>query len=284
MTTKNLPKVPKVYKNKKLNNANFGDFNLNEYQVFLMLIAKLGKIDQNGDYLQSEKLEREHTLTALEFAHHFNLDVKHAYRVLKKAGTKMMKSFITIEMPELQKTWLVGITSFAEYNHQEGSITIKFTEEIMPYLAQVKEKFVLYNLKEIANFGSLYTTRLYELLQDFKDTGILLISVEKLRIAFAVAEKFKLYGLFKQYTFAHACSEINEKTDYIITFEEIKTGRKVTAIEFNFKLKKVQKVMQKKLAHTVAVQEPKRTLSPVAAEALQNMRAAFLPKIAPEKP
>ena len=50
----------------------------------------------------------------------------------------------------------------------------------MPYLAQVKEKFVLYNLKEIANFGSLYTTRLYELIQEFKETGWRLKSVDQL--------------------------------------------------------------------------------------------------------
>jgi plasmid replication initiation protein len=235
------PKVPKIYKSKRLNNANFGDFTLNDYQVFLMLITKLGKIDENGDYLQSEKLEREHTLTALEFAHHFNLEVKHAYALLKKAGTKMMKSFITIERPASFKTWQIGITSFAEYNHKEGSITIRFTEEIMPYLAQVKQKFVLYNLKEIANFGSLYTTRLYELIQEFKDTGVLLITVEKLRIVLAVSEKYKLYADLKNLTFAHACNEINAKTDYNITFTEIKTGRKVTSVQFEFKKTVVEK-------------------------------------------
>jgi plasmid replication initiation protein len=234
-------KSPKIYKSKRLNNANFGDFTLNDYQVFLMLIAKLGKIDENGNYLQSEKLEREHTLTALEFAHHFNLEVKHAYALLKKAGTKMMKSFITIEHPELSKTWQIGITSFAEYNHKAGSITVEFSDRIMPYLAQVKQKFVLYNLKEIANFGSLYTTRLYELVQEFKDTGILLKSVEQLREIFAVDTKHKLYADFKERTFQHAINEINAKTDYNITFTEIKTGRKVTSVQFEFKKTVVEK-------------------------------------------
>lgn len=298
-------KVPKVYKNKRLNNANFGDFTLNDYQVFLMLIAKLGKIDENGNYLQSEKLEREHTLSALEFAHRFNLDVKHAYGLLKKAGTKMMKSFITIERPESFKTWQIGITSFAEYNHKEGSITIRFTEEIMPYLAQVKQKFVLYNLKEIANFGSLYTTRLYELIQEFKDTGILLISVEKLRVAFAVGTKYTAYKDFKNLTFSHACNEINDQTDYNITFTEIKTGRKVTAIQFEFKKTVVEKRFKpdgtqvnnyikpkhnsdkieavkaieapKKPAPIIA-QKPQKPHNPVAAEAIKSIQNMLLQK------
>ena len=40
---------------------------------------------------------------------------------------------------------------------QNENITFKFTDDIMPYLLQAKEKFILYNLKEISNFGSFYT-------------------------------------------------------------------------------------------------------------------------------
>ena len=65
----NLPKVlhsktPKSYKNKKLNNANFGDFSHNDYQVFLHLISKIGGVDEYGKYLQPHELQREHILTA----------------------------------------------------------------------------------------------------------------------------------------------------------------------------------------------------------------------------
>ena len=69
-------KTPKVYKNKKLNNANFGEFNLNEYQVFLHLISKIGKVDEFGKYQQLDNIEREYTLRASEFAKIFELDIK----------------------------------------------------------------------------------------------------------------------------------------------------------------------------------------------------------------
>ena len=228
-------KTPKVYKNKKLNNANFGDFTLNDYQVFLHLVTQLGKVNELGKYTQPGALEREQTLTAQDFANNFGLEVKHAYGLIKKAGTKLMKSFITLEKPELFQTWQIGICSIAKYNHKEGSITVKFTEEIMPYLAQVKQKFVLYNLKEIANFGSLYSTRLYELIQEFKDTGYVLKSIDQLRNIFAVDKSYKLYNDFKKYTFAHAVEEINSQYELNLKFTEIKTGRKVTAVRFDFK-------------------------------------------------
>ena len=227
-------KTPKVYKNKKLNNANFGTYNLNDYQVFLQLVSKLGKVDINGTYQQPQDLEREHTLTAKEFSQAFGVDLDSCYRVLKRAGKKLMESSITLEEPELFRTQQINICSKVTYLHKEGSIKVKFTDDIMPYLAQVRQKFVLYNLKEVANFGSLYSTRLYELIQEFKDTGYIIKSVLQLREVFAVGKKFPDYYDFKRYTFAHAVNEINSQYEMNLRFEELKEGRKVVSIRFEF--------------------------------------------------
>jgi plasmid replication initiation protein len=227
-------KTPKVYKNKKLNNANFGTYNLNDYQVFLQLVTKLGKVDESGIYKQPQTLERKHILTAKEFSQAFNVDINTTYRVLKTAGRKLARTAITLEKPDLFVTQEIPICSFAEYNNKAGSLTIEFNEHIMPYLAQVKQKFVLYNLKEIANFGSLYSTRLYELIQEFKDTGYIIKSVAQLREIFAVGKKFTKYNDFKKYTFAHAVDEINSQYEMNLSFEELKEGRKIVSIRFEF--------------------------------------------------
>jgi plasmid replication initiation protein len=117
---------------------------------------------------------------------------------------------------------------------------------------------VLYNLKEVANFGSLYTTRLYELIQEFKETGWLLKSVEQLRDIFAIGHKFKTYNNFKQKTFAHACKEINDNYDIDLRFEEEKKGRKVVGVKFFFKKTLVHKVTNQKTGISKNVyQKPK---------------------------
>jgi len=227
-------KTPKVYKNKKLNSADFDNYNLNEYQVFLHLVTKLGKVDELGRYTQSDELQREHCLSAKEFATMFDIPLNKAYGVIKQACKKLMKTSVTLQKPELFETWEINVCRSAQYKHNEGKIIIRFTEEIMPYLSQVNKKFVLYNLKEISNFGSLYTTRLYELIQEFKDTGLLIKSVEQLRNIFAVGKKFSLYSDFKRYTFGHAVDEINSQYELNLNFEEVKEGRKVVAIKFSF--------------------------------------------------
>lgn len=239
-------KTPKVFKNKKLNTANFGNFTHNDYQIFLHLVSKIGGVDECGKYLQPEHLQREHTLTAKEFSEVFNANVDNSYKVLRKAVDKLMKTDIKIENPEDKGVVRINVCSKAEYNKNEGRISIKFTDDIMPYLAQVRKKFVLYNLKEIANFSSLYTTRLYELIQEFQETGWLLKSVDQLRQIFAVGDKLSLYADLKKKTFNHACQEINNNYDMNLRFEEIKEGRKVVAVKFLFKKTLVHKVTNRK--------------------------------------
>lgn len=251
MTEKHLQKVlnsktPKTYKNNKLNNANFGDFTHNDYQVFLHLVTKIGGVDEFGKYLQPEQLQREHVLTAKEFSTVFNTDIHNTYRMLNKACRKLMKTDLTLPRNESSELWQINVCSRAKYNKKEGYITIKFTDDIMPYLSQVRQKFVLYNLKEIADFNSLYTTRLYELIQEFKETGYMIKSVDKLREIFAVGEKFKAYKDFKRRTFDHACKEINDNYQMNLGYEEIKEKRKVIAIKFVFKKTRVHKVVNQK--------------------------------------
>ena len=251
MTKNQLPKIlksktSKVYKNKKLNTANFGNFTHNDYQVFLHLVSKIGGVDKVGKYLQPEQLQREHILTAREFSEVFNADIDNSYKSLHKACKKLMKTSILLEKIELNEIWEINVCSTAKYNKKEGRITVEFTDRIMPYLSQVRQKFVLYNLKEIANFGSLYTTRLYELIQEFKDTGYMIKSVVQLREAFAVGNDFKKYNDLKKRTFEHACQEINDNYKLNLGFEEIKDGRKVVAVKFVFKKTRIHKIIDQK--------------------------------------
>ena len=230
-------KTPKIYKSKKLNTANFGNFNRSDYQVFLHLITKIGGVDEKGKYLQPDKLQREHVLTAKEYSDLFKIPLTHGYKMLKASCEKLMKTDIKIERFEDGELWQINVCSAAKYNKSQGMITIQFTDTIMPYLAQVKAKFLLYNIKEIANFGSLYTTRLYELIQEYKVTGWMEKPILDLRESFAVGNKFKKYSDFKRYTFAHACKEINHNYPGIdLKFEEKKESRKVVAIKFIFNI------------------------------------------------
>lgn len=51
---------------------------------------------------------------------------------------KMANTAITLEKPELFEIWDIPVCT-SKYNYKEGSLTVKFIEDIMPYLAQVKK-------------------------------------------------------------------------------------------------------------------------------------------------
>jgi plasmid replication initiation protein len=118
-------KTPKIYKDKRLNNAHFSDFNHNDYQVFLHLITKIGGVDEHGKYLQQDQLQREHALTAKEFSKLFNVSLSNCYGILKKAVDRLMKADIRIEKPDNQGFWRINVCSMAEYNKKDGYISVK---------------------------------------------------------------------------------------------------------------------------------------------------------------
>lgn len=246
-----------VYKQKKLNCADFDNFNLNDYQVFLNLISKIIGVDDKGKYLLSDKLKREHELTAKEFSINFNVDLKSSYRIIKQAVDKLMKTDIRIDKEDKKGYSRINVCSQADYCTNQGKITIRFTEEIMPYLSQVKEKFTLYQLKEISEFKSIYSLRLYELIQEFKDTGYIIISIKKLRNCFSLKDKLKKYNNLKQKTFSHAVNEINKHYYIDLNFQEIKEGRKVVAIKFTFNKTKIAKRYKQDGTYTNEYIKPK---------------------------
>ena len=233
----------KVYKNPTLNEANFGNYTHNDYKIACHIFAKIGGVDYKGKYLQNTELSREHILSAYDLSKEFKMNPSDCYKALKKSTDKLIKTDIKIKNTNNPKHFLrINLCSKAEYNESEGCISIKLTDDIMPYIKQIGERFVLYNLKDLYNFGSLYTTRLYELIQQYKDTGWFVKTVEDLRFIFAVGDnKYLSYYDFKRKTFKHACDEINRNFNINLKFEEIKLGRKVNKIKFSFKRLKRKK-------------------------------------------
>ena len=181
--------------------------------------------------------QRECRLTASEYAKEFKIDASNAYEILKTSVDKLMKTdfkIIEYNLKKHKRIIKINVCEKAEYLEHDGYIDVLFTQSIMPHLAELDGNFTMYHLSDIAGFNSIYTTRLYEMLMQFKTTGLLKISIEKLRFELGCVDVFKLYGHFKAKVIAHAVNEINSKWQMSLSFKEFKTGRKVTEIHFTF--------------------------------------------------
>ena len=241
-------KLTKVQKSNDMNQANFSDFSLSCYRVLLNLISQIQRHDTEGNQLSLPVINRMCSLSASEYAKEFNIDVANAYGILKEATDKLMKTSFSIRMDfGIRK---INVCSQADYKSNQGRIDIEFTPNIMPHLAELGKNFTMYNLNEIAGFGSIYTTRLYELLMQFKTTGALKITVADLRFKHGCVEILTRYNNFKQKAIDHAINEINSQWTLDIKYKEIKTGRTVTDLIFTFKptfTRKVYDPVKKKI-------------------------------------
>ena len=79
-------------------------------------------------------------LTAKEFNEVFSADIDNSYKFLKKSVDKLMKTDLTITRNESSELWRINVCSMAKYSKTEGRIIVKFTDDIMPYLSQVRKK------------------------------------------------------------------------------------------------------------------------------------------------
>ena len=124
------------------------------------------------------------------------------------------------------------------YFKKEGRFKIALTNEIMPYLTQLKGQFTQYQLNHISGFSSVHAIRLYELFTQYKRLGDRYISVEDLKKWLQLEDKYDRYNNLNQRVLTPALSEINEKSDLFVEYEPIKKGRKVTGIEFSITYEK----------------------------------------------
>ena len=111
-------------------------------------------------------------------------------------------------------------------------ITFRIAPELRPYLIQLKGRFTAFSLDNV-QLKREYSFRMYELLKQYERIKKRVIPLSQLREMLLIQDgEYKLYADFKRRIIVPAQNEINSKTDISFNFEEIKTGRKVSAISF----------------------------------------------------
>jgi plasmid replication initiation protein len=122
--------------------------------------------------------------------------------------------------------------SRVRYVNNEAKFLVRFEEGLKPYLLQLKERFVAYNLKYILPLTSTYSVRIYQLLKEYEKLTKRYFEVEELMELLQVPKSLLRYSQFKQKVLQVAEKELREHTDIYFTIEEEKEGRKVSRLIF----------------------------------------------------
>ena len=151
---------------------------------------------------------------------------------------------------QLKTHWISSVV----YIPNEGKVRLFFAYHLLPYISQLTKEFTKYQLQEVGKFSSIYTFRLFELIQQWKTAGKREIEIEWLRKRFELGDKYSAIKDFKVRILDPAVKEINELTHYQVRWEQRKTGRSVTHLIFTFS--------EKKSPEDKETEKPKRTIKP----------------------
>ena len=172
-----------------------------------------------------------------EFVNQFpDVNADRAYTQIKSAIERISERWVKTE-DERHVTKFRWVSS-QTYFKKEGRFKIALTNEIMPYLTQLKGQFTQYQLNHISGFTSVHTMRFYELLTQYKRVGQRYITIEDLKKWLQLEDKYNLWAELQRWVIKPSLNEINEKSDLFVEYEPIKKGRKVTGIEFSITYEK----------------------------------------------
>jgi len=204
---------------------------LAEKRVVSVCIAKMDSVRlDSGRY--------KFRLTAQEFTETFEVDADTAYEQMQFAGDNLMKRIArTFEdgrrgKIERKWVWVSGVT----YHRGEGWMELGFSHEMTPHLTLLRQQFTSYKLKQASALRSLYSWRLFELLMQFKTTGVLHIDIDEFCHAMEAPESArKDFAQLRKRIIEPAVAELKAKDGMEIEWTPKKQGgRKITSLEFIF--------------------------------------------------
>ena len=153
--------------------------------------------------------------------------------------------------PEDYKNYLNGLRKYnlleslpADRHSDDIVARVVFDSRILPLLSELKSNFTQFLIDDVAGFSSVYSFRFYQMMMQFKSTGYCKISLDNLRYALALFDKYQATKDLKKRVIDTAINDINEKTPYKVSYELIKSGRKFTHLELKFKLKPESKKVE----------------------------------------
>ena len=208
-----------VVKANKLIEARY-NLSLNEQKVILYAVSKLDREKDKFNILELETREFVKLLGT----------TSSRYVEIKKLVVGLMKKQVSIETVEsdLVANWVSSI----KHIKNTGIIELEFSENLMPYLLQLKKSFTRYELKNVLYLKNKYSIRIYELLKQYETIGKREFELEEFKKLLVIDNQYERFYDLNRFVLEKAKEEINDSTDLIIDYEKITRGRKIIGLLF----------------------------------------------------
>jgi plasmid replication initiation protein len=187
-----------------------------------------------------------HTLNVADFALLSGSTSGDIYRQMDEVTSSLLSERLEIRLHDGERK-RVKFQWFSEctYNDNRGTVVIKLHERLRPYLLELKRQFTQLRIDKFFKFRSTYTIRFFERCEMNRGKNVLswVMTLNELRDWLGIApEMYAFFGLFRARVLDVAQKELDEKSDWSFSFETIKTGRKITGVEFTLRPSRAPKV------------------------------------------
>jgi plasmid replication initiation protein len=163
------------------------------------------------------------------YAKQCSITLAQSYTDLREIASSLRKATVIIPQYDgasIEVGWVTAIL----FNEKDYTLAVQWNERVIPFISGFSRGHFTTLHETVAQLRSINAYRLYEIVKRESYKGSFIINYEELKEMLFVS--YKLFGDFNAKLLVPCAREINEKTNLQFTFVPVKTGKKVTGIEF----------------------------------------------------
>lgn len=166
-----------------------------------------------------------------DFEEKFNIE-KYQTVYAKEDAKRLIDLKFSLE--ELENDSFEFWNVFQKISYKDGLFSFKWSEDMIPHILELKEKYVATDLMITAKFKSSFSWTLYDYIRAHYGYWHKVVSKEELMKLFGVEDR-KTYqkntGKFKKTVLDVAIEEINKYTELEVRYKEKKEGRRIVGFD-----------------------------------------------------
>ena len=228
-----------IVKDNALINASY---NLDLVEQRLVLLAIIEARESQKGINANDAL----TIHASSYIQYFNVEKNTAYEALKNACDVLFSRQFSYQernkngnIENIKSRWVSEI----RYIDKEASVKLIFSPSVVPLITRLERHFTSYEIEQVRHLSSRYAIRLYEVLIQWHSIGKTpTFEINNFREKLGLTiEDYPRIDNFKRKVLDFSVSQINEHTDILVGYEQVKAGLVITGFTFTLMQKKSPK-------------------------------------------
>lgn len=197
-----------------------------EYRVFIAHVSQISRED---------KRFKRQSVGVQQLCELSQVDTETLYSRAKGIADQLTQKNIVLERGEdgRREAGAVSVYASCKYKEETGELVGRFTEEMSPFLLELKDRFTMYYRRQALAMRSMYSMRFYEILKRYEYQGKFELRVDEFRNLFDLEDKYPRFVDLRRNVIDRAREELEEKADTTFEYNVVRDGQTPVSIQFD---------------------------------------------------